>query len=44
MTSAKQTQLTGVLEKSVVTSSASSSMSSSEFLPQNLNAFVEHLH
>ena len=40
MSSAKQTQLTAVLEKSMITSSVISSMSSSEFLPQNVNRLV----
>ena len=40
MSSAKPTQLTAVLEKSMITSSVISSMSSSEFLPQNVNRLV----
>ena len=40
MSSVKQTQLTCVLEKSMITSSVNSSMSSSEFLLQNVNGLV----
>ena len=36
----KKTQLTAVLEKSMITSSVISSMSPSEFLPQNVNRLV----